>query len=170
MKTSLYSFSNGINSDFSFSDNLELIKMGLGSYESEPRLIFSKFSSAITCTSFFAMTSSSLSSLLPSSKLCWATQHTRLLCCCFCLGPACISLVGRAHVHNLYTILPPSPQTLTHCGVSSNSAVGASFLFFFCESNSLRSGLGSLRMSSHLGTKVLYGFDTEPSPDGAHWL
>ena len=151
--------------------------MGLGSCESNLRLIYSKFSSATTYTSFSAKTSSFFSSLLPSSKLSWATQHARLLCCCSCLGPACTSLVspactslvGPVHLYNLYTILPSRPRTLTHCGVSFDSAASASFIFFSCDSNCLRLGSGSFRMSSHLGTKVPRSFDTEPSPDGAHW-
>ena len=58
---------------------------------------------------------------------------------------------------------------LTHFGVSSDSVEGVSFHFFFRDSNSLRLGSGSLWMSSHLGTKVPRGFNTEFSPEGAHW-
>ena len=163
------SFSNNINFDFSFSDRLELIEIGLGSYELAARSIFSNFSFAITCTSFSATTSSSFSSLLSSPKLSCTTQHTKLLCCHSCLGLACISYVGPAHLYNLYTILPSRPRTLTHCDASSNPKVGASFLFFFCDSNFLKSGSGSFWISFHLGTKVPYGLDTEVSPDGAHW-
>ena len=56
-----------------------------------------------------------------------------------------------------------------HWGVSSDSATDASLLFLFLANNSLRSGSRSSWMSSHLGTKVPHGFDTELSPDGAHW-
>ena len=45
-----------------------------------------------------------------------------------------------------------------------SSAAGASFLFLFRASNSLRPGSGLPWMSSYLGTKVPRGFDTELSP------
>ena len=68
-KTSLNSFSNSINSDFSFSKSLELIEMGLGSCGSNPMLISSNFSSATTYTFFSTTTSLFFTSLLSFSKL-----------------------------------------------------------------------------------------------------
>ena len=56
-----------------------------------------------------------------------------------------------------------------HWDESSDSVVDAFLLFLFLTNNSLRLGSGSSWMSSHLGTKVPHGFDTELSPDGAHW-
>ena len=56
-----------------------------------------------------------------------------------------------------------------HWGMSFASAADTSFLFLFRANNSLRLGSGSPWMSSHLGTKVPCGFDTELSLDGAHW-
>ena len=150
-----------MSSDISFSVRLALIKMSLGSYESDPKSTSSNSSSAITWMSLSAVTASSFSSSFP--KLPLATQHAKLLCCPFWVGPTCISLVGPTHLHNLYTILPLRPQTLMHWGVLSDSAASASFLFFFRANNSLKSSSGSPWTSSHLGTKVPRGFETELS-------
>ena len=167
---SLNSFNSSISSDFSFSIRLALIEIGLGPYEPDPRSTSSNSSFVTTCTFFSAMTFSPSSLLLSSPKLSCATQHAKLSCYHSWLRPTCISLIGPARLHNLYTILPLRPRTLTHWGVSSDSAAGAYFLSFFCASNSLRSSSWSPWTSSHLGTKVPRGFDTELSPDGAHWL
>ena len=166
---SLNSFNSSISSDFSLSVRLALIEISLGPCEPNPKSTSSNSSSATTCTSFSATIFSSFSSLLSSSKPSYAMQHAKPLCCQSWVGTACILFVGPTHLHNLYIILPLRPRTLTHWGVSSDSTAGASFLFFFCASNSFKSDSGSSWMSSHLGTKVPHGFDSELSPDGAHW-
>ena len=164
---SLNSFNNSTSSDFYFSVKFALIEMGLDSCEPDPRSTSSNSSSATTCASFSVITSSSFYSSI--FKLSWAMQHAKLPCWHSWVGPARISLVGPTYLHNMYTILPSGPQTLMHWGVSSDSAMDTSLLFLFLANNSLRSGSGSSWMSSHLGTKVPHGFDTELSPDGAYW-
>ena len=99
--------------------------------------------------------------------LSYATRQTPVLT--FLGGARSYLTCGPTYLHNLYTILPSGPRTLTHRGVSFDSAVDASLLFLFLANNSLRSGSRSSWMSSHLGTKVPHGFDTKLSPDGAHW-
>ena len=64
-------------------------------------------------------------------------------------------------------ILPSGVQTLTHYGASSDSKAALLSFSFSTLIGSLDWALGHL-VSSHLGTKVSYGFDIELSLDGAH--
>jgi len=144
------------------------MEIGLGFCGFVPKLISSNFSSAITCMSFSAATSLSLSVSLSSFEFSWATQHTKLLCCDPRLGPLCLLQVGPMHLHNKKTILQSGVQILTHRGVSLNSKVGAFFLFVLRINGSLKSGSMSSWTSSHLRMKVPYGLDIELSPYGAH--
>ena len=84
------------------------------------------------------------------------------------LGPSCILQVGHVHLHNLYIILLLGVLILEQHGKLFDYVVSTSFLFLFRSSNSLKSSSGSFSTSSHLGTKVPDGLDTELSPDGAH--
>ena len=80
VKTSLNSFNSRINSAFSSFDSFELIEIGLDFYGSVPKSISFSFFLLSLARLFSATTSLSLFVSFSSSKLSYATQHTKLLC------------------------------------------------------------------------------------------
>ena len=77
---SLNSLSNRKRSDFSSSDNFELIEMGLDFYGSMPKSISSNSSLAITCVSSLAAVLSSTFLSFFSFESSRTTKHTRDPC------------------------------------------------------------------------------------------